>query len=145
MKNIFTSLNGAITLSVISLMVFLGRTFLDFYFVYEEMALSVSMVGLTILANLALFGGWIWALLSAVQGSRRGLGAAFGFNLFFLLIIAVGTLVSYCPSPCRTGWPVGEILIWASLVAGLLAAGTMGIQLFGSAARKSVSASKAKA
>ena len=145
MKNTLTSLNGAITFSVISLLVFLGRTFLDFYFVYEELALSVGMVGLTILVNLVLFGGWIWALFSAVQGSRRGLGAAFGFNLFFLLIIAVGTLVSYCPSPCQTGWPVGEILIWANLVAGLLAAVAVGFPLFGNKTKGALSTSEAEA
>jgi len=122
MNNWFSSLKGALTLSVISLLVFLGRTFIDFYFVYPEFSLDVGMVGLTILANLAFFGGWIWAMLSAVQGRRRGVIALLGIDLFFLLFIAVGTLVSYCPSQCRTGWPVGEIFIWASLVAGLVAA-----------------------
>jgi hypothetical protein len=121
MKNWFSSLKGTITLSIISLLVFLGRTFIDFYFVYGEFGLDVGMVALFILVNLALFGGWIWALLSAVQDRRRGVIALLGINLFFSLVIAVGTLVSYCPSPCRTGWPLGEIFIWASLVAGLVA------------------------
>jgi hypothetical protein len=122
MKNWFTSLKGVITLSAISLLVFLGRTFIDFYYVYRELNLEVGIIGLTMLVNLALFGGWIWALLSAVQGHRRGVIALLGIDLFFLLVIAVGTLVSYCPSPCRTGWPLGEIFIWASLVTGLVAA-----------------------
>ena len=78
------------------------------------------MVAGAIVIYLALFGGWIWGLLSTVQGSRRGMIAMFSFNLFFLLIIAIGTLVSYCPSPCRTGWPLGEILIW---LPGLWGAG----------------------
>ncbi len=121
MKNIFTSLNGAITLSVISLLVFLGRTFIDFYYVYREFSLGVGMVGLTMLANMALFGGWIWGLLSAVKGSRRGLITVLVFDLFFFLAIAVGTVVSYCPSPCQTAWPIGEITIWASVGFGLLA------------------------
>jgi hypothetical protein len=117
-------------MAVISLLVFLARTFIDFYFVYGEFGFGVSMVGGMILIHLALFGGWIWGLLSAVQGSRRGLITVFGFNLFFLLVIAVGTLVSFCPSPCRTGWPLGEIAIWASLIAGLLAAISLGIQIW---------------
>ena len=130
MKNWFLSLNGAITLAVISLLVFLGRTFIDFYYVYGEFSLSVGMVSGAVLINMVLFGGWIWSLLSAVQGSRRGLVAVFGFNLFFLLFIAVGTLVSYCPSPCETGWPLGEIAIWTSLLTGLLAAISLGIQIW---------------
>ncbi len=130
MKNWFLSLSGAITFAVISLLVFLGRTFIDFYFVYGEFNLSLGMVGGTMLIHVALFGGWIWSFLSAVQGSRRGLIAVFGFNLFFFIVIAVGTLVSFCPSPCTTGWPVAEITIWASLVAGLLAAISLGFQIW---------------
>lgn len=130
MKNWFNSLNSGITLSVLSLLIFLGRTFIDFYYVYQEFGLSVGMVGLVTVINLALFGGWLWGLLSAVQGSRRALAITFGFNLFFLLFIAVGTLVSYCPSPCRTGWPLGEIFIWLSLIIGLLASFASGVQVF---------------
>lgn len=137
MKNWFMSFSGAITLAVVSLLVFLGRTFIDFNFVYGELGFGVSMLGGTILIHLALFGGWIWGLLSAVQGNRRGLIAVFGFNLFFLLVIAVGTLVSFCPSPCRTGWPVAEITIWASLVAGLLAAISLGIQIWRGSSKES--------
>lgn len=129
MKKWFTSLKGAIALSVISLLVFLGRAFIDFYFVYGEFALSLGMVGLLVLINMALFGGWIWGLLAAVQGSRRGVVALLGFDLFFLLVIAVGTLVAYCPSPCHTAWPLGEIANWSSLVVGLLAAISLGFQL----------------
>lgn len=129
MKKWFTSFNGAITLTVISLLVFLGRAFIDFYFVFGEFGLSLGMVTVAILVYLALFGGWIWALLAAVKGSSRGVAALFGFNLFFLLFIAVGTLVSYCPSPCSTAWPLGEITNWLSLVVGLLVAIALGFQL----------------
>ena len=131
MKNWFTSLKGAVALSVMSMLVFLGRAFVDFYFVFGEFALSIGMLGLTILIYTALFGGWIWALLAAVQGSRRGVAVSFVFNLFFLLAIAVGTLVAYCPSPCRTAWPLGEFANWLSLVVGLLAAISLGLLLLG--------------
>jgi hypothetical protein len=130
MKNWFLSLHGAITFALISLLIYLGRAFIDFYYVYGEFNLRVEMVSGAVLIHLALFGGWIWSLLSAVQGSRRGLVAAFGFNLFFLLFIAAGTLVSYCPSPCRTDWPLGEIAIWASLIAGLAASIPLGVQIW---------------
>ena len=126
----FTSLSGSVATAFIALLVFLGRAFIDFYFVYGEFSLDISMISLTVLAHMALFGGWIWALLAAVQGSRRGLGVSFGFSLFFLLVIAVGTLVSYCPSPCQTGWPLGEIFIWLSLVAGIVACLAQGIHLW---------------
>jgi len=130
MKNWFMSSHGAFTLALVSLLVFLGRTFIDFYYVYGEFRLSVGLVSGTTLVHMLLFGGWIWGLLSAVQGSRRGLIAVFGFNLFFFLFIAVGSLVSYCPSPCMTGWPLGEIAIWTSLITGLLASISLGIQIW---------------
>lgn len=127
-KDWFTSFNGAITLSVISLLIFLGRAFIDFYYVYGEFGIGVGMVTLAILANAALFGGWIWSLLTAVQGRRRGVAALLGFDLFFLLVVAVGTLVAYCPSPCPTAWPLGEIANWVSLVIGLLTAVSLSLQ-----------------
>jgi len=145
MRNWFLSLHGAIAFTLISLLVYLGRAFIDFYYVFGEFGLGVGMVGIAIFIYLLLFGGWIWALLSAVQGSRRGLIAAFGFNLFFLLGIAVGTLVSYCPSPCRTGWPLGEIAIWASFIAGLLASIPLGVQIWRGSPRKSTGLTKAEA
>lgn len=40
MKNWITSLHGAVTLSLISLLVFLGRAFIDFYYVYGEFGRS---------------------------------------------------------------------------------------------------------
>ena len=142
MKTWITSSSGAITLALGSLLVFLGRTFIDFYYVFGEFALDVGMVGVTMLVHMALFGGWIWGLLSAVMGSRRGLIAVFGFNTFFLLFIAIGTLVSYCPSPCRTGWPLGETAIWSSLIAGLLASISLGIQIWRGSSQESVELSK---
>jgi len=145
MKNWFLSLPGSIAFAVISLLVFLGRAFIDFYYVFGEFGLGVGKVGGAILFYLVLFGGWIWSLLSAVQGSGRGLIAVFGFNLFFLLFIAVGTLVSYCPSPCRTGWPLGEIAIWASLAAGLVAAFSLGIQIWRGSSQKTVNLTSAEA
>ena len=144
MKNWFFSIGGAITLALISLLVFLGRTFIDFYYVYGEFGLSVGIASGAILLHIVLFGGWIWSLLSAVQGNRRGLIAVFGFNLFFFLFIAVGTLVSYCPSPCQTGWPLGEIAIWTSLITGLLASISLGIQIWGSTSKKSTDHLKPK-
>lgn len=121
MRTWFASVNGAITLSVIALLVFLGRTFVDFQYVYGGFAPSPGPAALAVLINMALFGGWFWGLLAAVRGSRRGLIAVLVFNLLFLFGIAVGTLVAYCPSPCPTAWPSMEIANWSNLLFGLLA------------------------
>ena len=128
--NWMKSIPGAITLSFLALLVFLGRTFIDFYYVYDEFNLGVGMITLVVLINMLLFGGWIWGLMSAGQEKQRGHQVLFGLNLFFFLLIAVGTLVSYCPSPCRTGWPLGEAFIWLSFGVGLLASLSSGFQVF---------------
>ena len=62
MKNWFLSLSGAITISVISFLVFLGRAFIDFYYVFDEFGLSVGMIAGAVVIYLALFGGWIWGI-----------------------------------------------------------------------------------
>lgn len=129
MKTWFSSLNSVIAFSMISLLIFLGRTLFDFYYVYTEFSLSLGMVTLAILINMVLFAGWIWSFISASKNKPRGLIAVFVFNLFFLVVIGLGTLVSFCPSPCSTAWPLGEIFNWTSLVFGVLAAFAMGSYL----------------
>ena len=129
MKTWFTSRNGAIVLLLIALIVFLGRTFIDFQFVYADFASDLGMAALMTLINMALFGGWMWALLAAARGSRRGLIAALVLDLLLVFGLSVGTALLYCPSPCDTAWPLAEIFNWASLIFGLLAAVAVGFQL----------------
>ncbi len=129
MKNWIISINGVITLSVIAMLIFLARTFFDFYYVYPEFNLGLSVATFAIFINSVVFGGWIWSLMSAAKNNRRGLIAIFAFELFFLVIIALGTLIYFCPTPCGTAWPMGELLIWVSLVFGGLAALSTGVFL----------------
>jgi hypothetical protein len=37
----------------------------------------------------------------------------------FLVLFGLATLVSFCPSPCTTAWPLGEIAIWSNLLIGV--------------------------
>jgi hypothetical protein len=130
MKKWYLSLHGAITFALIALLVFLGRAFIDFYYVYGEFGLQLGIVSGAVLIHTLLFGGWIWSLLSAAQASRRGLCSLFGFNSFFFIVMGVGTLVFYCPSPCRSGWPLGEIVNWTSLIVGFVAGISIGYQIW---------------
>lgn len=128
MKTWFTSLNGAITLSAVASLSMLARTFLDFQFVFNEFAPSPGQAGLAILVMTAIFGGWLWALLAAVQNSRAGLIGALAFPL-----LGVGgglaTMFALCPSPCPTAGGLMEIANWANLITGLLAAVAVGLHL----------------
>lgn len=129
MRTWFRSLNAAIVLAVIALLTFMGGTFLDYQFVFNEFFPSPGQAAMVTLINVALFGGWIWALLAASRGARGGLIATLVFTLLFFFVIAVSTLVVYCPSPCAIAWPVMEIANWAKLITGLIAAVAIGLQL----------------
>ena len=129
MKSWFTSLNGAISLSVIALLTELWRAFVDFQYEYAIFLNSTGALLLTTLLYTAFFGVWAWALVRAVRGSRRALIAAFILNLLILLVIPIGALVAYCPSPCRDLWPVMEAANWTNLFFGLLASVALAFQL----------------
>lgn len=129
MKNWFTSLNGAVTLSVIALLTELWRAFVDFQHEYSNFLNSMGALLLATLLYTALFGGWAWALLRAMRGSRNALIAALIINLLFLLALPIGTLVAYCPSPCPELWPLMELANWINLLFGLLAAVALAFQL----------------
>ena len=61
MKNWFTSLNGAITLSVIALLTEVWRGFLDAMFVFPNEFGDESSMQFGALIFTALFGAWAWS------------------------------------------------------------------------------------
>lgn len=134
MKNWFTSLNGAVTLSVLALLTLLARTTgLDAMFVLpSEMGVrqdQPATVAVIVLWTIALFGGWIWALLVVMRGSRGGLIAALVFSLLSGLLGAF-TLLVLCPAGCAVQ-PLGNIIVWAELITGLAASFALGLQIGG--------------
>lgn len=129
MKSWFTSLNGAVTLSVIAFLTELWRAFLDFQYEYSNFLNSAGAVLLSTLLYTAFFGSWAWALLRAMRGSRSALIATLIFNLLILLAIPIGALVAYCPSPCLELWPLMELANWINLLFGLLATVALALQL----------------
>lgn len=130
MKSGYTSLNGAITLSLIALLTELWRAFMDFQYEYARFLDGTGAVLLGTLLYTALFAGWAWALLRAIRGGRGALIAALIFNLLFLLVLPVGSLVAFCPSPCTELWPLFELANWINLIFGLLATIALVLQLY---------------
>lgn len=146
MKNWFTSLNGAVTLSVLAMLTLLARTVgLDAMFVLpDEMGVrqdQPAIVALIVLCTVALFGGWIWALLVAMRGSRRGLIAALVLSLLSGLLGGM-TLLVLCPDGCAVR-PLGNIIVWAEFIIGLAASLALGLQLWGKRANKAVQVQEA--
>lgn len=129
----FTSLNGALTLSIVAFLTLLARiTFLDAMFVPEfRMMLPEdrpASIMLMMLWYMVFAGGWLWSLLAAARGRRTG----FIVSLIYCLFIALGgglvTLLALCPAGCAV-WPVGNLIVWANLISGLAASIALAIQL----------------
>jgi hypothetical protein len=128
MKNWFTSLNGAITLSVITLVTHLWRGFLDAMLVFPVDFGERSLLEIVAIVYTALFAFWAWSLISARGGSRRGLIAAFAFNLLIWVAVPVSWLFFYCQADCRAGAGIFNLANTLNLVFGLLAAISLGLQ-----------------
>jgi len=131
MKNWFLSLNGAITLSVIGFLTWLGRLFMDWRYESQLMGAAGSIQeAFNVLLLLAFAGGWVWAMLAAIRGSRGGLLACLIFALLLDIGFALLMYFFWCP-PSR-GCNVFSTIYswnWAHLIAGLLAAIALVFQL----------------
>ncbi len=128
MKTWFTSLSGAITLSLIAFLSLVGRLLLDFRFVAPDAISGIGTLSRWTFFVLLYLGGWVWALLAAQRGGRGGLIAVLVYNLLGLLG-AVGTRFVFCHTACQIAWPLYEIIIWCNLVSGLVAAIAAGLHL----------------
>jgi hypothetical protein len=129
MKNWFISLNGAVTLTALTIFSEAWRGFLDAMFVFPiEFNDPFSMqAGALIFA--IVFGVWAWALALAWQGSRRALILTFSINLLVLFAIPVSWLFVYCPASCQAEAGIFNLANTLNLVLGVLAAISMSFHL----------------
>lgn len=138
MKNWMQSTRTAILLSAATYVLFLERLFLDFRYVALEMEAVDAIMPFTapyMGISLIIFGGWLWALLTAVQGKRGVFILMLVFNLLALLL-GVSTLLFLCPTPCATGAPLADILDWTLSAVALLAAISARMAFWGTQAFK---------
>lgn len=133
MKSWFTSLNGAIVLSVVTLLSELWRGFLDAVFVLPVDLPNEALKNLAAVLFTLVFSLWAWSLLSASRGSRKGLIAAFIINAIIWLLTPIGWLVFYCPAACRAEAGIFNLVNTLNLLFGLLSGVALGIQIFGGA------------
>ena len=127
MKTWITSIDGAIALSVIALLSFIGYAFLESRYFLRDWTPSVSAAAVQMLVLLALVGGWLWALFAAVGGSRRGLVIALVFSAV-IAIVMLYDLVLY--SPVQYGWPLVQIMLWVTFLASAAAITALAYQLY---------------
>ena len=130
MKDWLFSRQGAVTLSVLTLLSEMWRGFLDAMFVLPVDFDDAGTMQLAAVIFTLLFAGWGWAILSAWLGRRRGLVAAFSINALVLLAVPVGWLFFYCPATCRADAGVFNLANTLNLVLGLVTAVSLAPQLW---------------
>lgn len=102
MKNWFTSLNGAITLSALSLLSFIGYTLMEMRYYLEKWIPGDNAAAVEMFIVLLIVGGWIRALFAADGGRRGGFIALLALSGFAVLIALYDMqYVLYTPMP----WP----------------------------------------
>ena len=108
MKIWLTSLTGAIVLSFIGMLSFIGYTLLEFRYFLEQWIPGVKAATLEMSFVLALVGGWQIALFAAYGEKRGGVVAAIIFTAVPALI-TLFDLIFY--SPILYGWPLLQIMV----------------------------------
>lgn len=126
MKNLFTSLYGAIKLSFAALLIELFRGFIDSMFVYPVEFKGMELA-LAIFYTVAL-GLWGAALFAAREGKRWGIIAAFAIGLWFWVAQDWMTILVFCPKGCNSIW--SSIAAWADVLIGGLALIALGLQIW---------------
>lgn len=117
--------------ATLAFLLFLARSWLDWRFVFPEfMADSDIPSALGMLAfYVVVSAAWIWTLVAIGRERRAGATAALALSLLLLVIGGVATLVSLCPSPCGTAWPLMETANWLGIVVGMLSVASAGVQI----------------
>lgn len=130
MKNRVFSLRSAIVFSVLALLSEAWRGLLDAMFVMPTDFGDPAVMETFAIVYTLLFAIWAWTINAAAQGSRRGLWAAFIVNALVLLAVPVSWPFLYCPAECQAGAGIFNLANNLNLIFGLLAAITLGVQIF---------------
>lgn len=122
MKNWFTSLNGAVTLSTLSLLSFIGYALMEMRYFLEKWIPGDNAAAVEMFVVLLIVGGWIQALFAATSSRRGGLTALLAFSVFTALVAPYD--VRFFPLP----WPEQTMVI-ATFVFSVIAIAALVIQL----------------
>ena len=111
-----------IRLAVAALAISIGRSFIDWGFVYPEFGMTqpAAVFG-TLVGYVLAYGTWVWAVVALARGRRAGMWVALGATLVLSDLLGISTTVALCPTPCGTIYPVAEIWNWLTTVSGIAA------------------------
>ncbi len=122
MKNWFTSLNGAVTLTALTLLSFIGYALMEMRYFLAKWIPGDTAAAVEALIVLLIVGGWMRAVFAATNGRHGGLTALIAFSVFTVLIAPYD--IRYFPLP----WPEQTMVI-ATFVTSVIAIAALVIQL----------------
>jgi hypothetical protein len=125
MKSWFASRNGAIVLSALALLAFIGYTLMEMRYYLEKWIpgdVAAAVEGIIILL---IAGGWLRALFVASNGKRGGLSALLALSVFNILIGLYD--LQYALNPVMP-WPE-RTMVFVAPILGLIAAVSLVFQL----------------
>ena len=125
MKTWFTSLNGAITLSALALLTFIGYAFIEARYFLEKWIPGDGAAMVETIVLLLIIGGWLRALFVAAGGRQGGLTALFAFSVLVTLIALYDMqFVLYS----QISWPE-QLMVVVMLIVGVIVTAAMGVHL----------------
>jgi hypothetical protein len=113
MKNWFTSLNGAVTLSALTLLTFIGYALMEMRYFLAKWIPGDTAAAVEMLVMLLIVGGWMRALIAATHDKRGGPIALMAFSIFTALIMPYD--IRYFPLP----WPEQTMVIATFVVSAI--------------------------
>ena len=120
MKTWFISLSGAVTLSALALLSFIGYLFLMSRYFLEKWIPGDGAAAIETIGVLLVIGGLLRALFVAASGRRGGLIALFAFSSFT-------TLIALYDLPHPGPWP-GLIMVVATFVFSVITLAAVAFQ-----------------
>ncbi len=125
MKTGFTSINGAITISALALLSFIGYTLMEMRYFLAKWIPGDGAAAVETIVILLLVGAWLRALFLATNGRRGGLVALLAFSVFNVMIGLYDLrFVLNTPMP----WPE-QFMVIVTLIVGVIAAVVLLAQL----------------
>ena len=112
----------ALRLALLAYAVAIGRSLIDWGFVYPELGFTQPWsVFAALLFYSASFGLWAWGLIGLSRRERVGAWVVLVLTALFGGLLGLGTIVAFCPIPCDALAPIGDIWNLATTITSIAA------------------------
>jgi hypothetical protein len=122
MKKLFASLSGAVVLSTLALLAFIGYALMEMRYFLAKWIPGDTAAAVEMLIVLLIVGGWIRAIVTTANRQGSSLTALLAFSIFTALIAPYD--IRYFPLP----WPEQTMVITTFMIS-LISIAALALQL----------------